>query len=123
MLYYSYFIKKDGICMDIQLKKGVLDLCVLSLLTKKDRYGYELVNEISKTITISEGTIYPLLRRLKRDGYVTTYLEESAEGAPRKYYQLTSSGKKLEKQLEQEWVSFVEKVGEFLNERGGKQDG
>ena len=49
--------------MNIQFKKGVLELCVLSLLTKQNRYGYELVNEISKNIEISEGTIYPLLRR------------------------------------------------------------
>ena len=73
--------------MNIQLKKGVLDLCVLSLLLKThDRYGYELVAEISKCIEISEGTIYPLLRRLKNEGYVSTYLEESSEGPPRKYY-------------------------------------
>lgn len=109
--------------MDIQLKKGVLELCVLSLLTEKDRYGYELVNEISKNITISEGTIYPLLRRLKRDGHVTTYLEESAEGAPRKYYSLTPSGKKLGKELEQDWLSFVEKVSKFLNKRGVLKNG
>ena len=78
--------------MNIQFKKGVLELCVLALLAKKNRYGYELVNEISKKIKISEGTIYPLLRRLKKEGYVTTYLEESREGAPRKYYELTEKG-------------------------------
>jgi len=51
--------------MNIQFRKGVLELCTLALLAKKNRYGYELVNEISKNISISEGTIYPLLRRLK----------------------------------------------------------
>ncbi|MBN1383850.1 MAG: PadR family transcriptional regulator, partial [Elusimicrobia bacterium] len=85
--------------MNIQFKKGVLELCALALLAKKNRYGYELVNEISKNISISEGTIYPLLRRLKNDGYVTTYLEESSEGAARKYYQLTEAGKKMGKEL------------------------
>ena len=60
--------------MNIQLKKGVLELCVLSMLTKKDCYGYELVNEISKNIMIAEGTIYPLLKRLKDEGFLTTFL-------------------------------------------------
>ncbi|MDD3074592.1 MAG: PadR family transcriptional regulator, partial [Eubacteriales bacterium] len=63
--------------MNIQFKKGVLELCVLSLLTKRDFYGYELVEYISQHIDISDGTIYPLLRRFRADGYVTTYLQES----------------------------------------------
>lgn len=92
----------------------------MALLAKKNRYGYELVNEISKSISISEGTIYPLLRRLKNDGYVTTYLEESKEGAPRKYYQLTAGGKKMEKELEEEWKTFIGKVNIFL--KGGVKD-
>jgi len=100
--------------MNIQFKKGVLELCALTLLAKKDRYGYELVNEISRNISISEGTIYPLLRRLKNDGYVTTYLEESKEGAARKYYKLTDTGKKMEKELREEWLTFVKKVNIFL---------
>ena len=103
--------------MNIQFKKGVLELCALALLAKKNRYGYELVNEISKRISISEGTIYPLLRRLKNDGYVTTYLEESKEGAPRKYYQLTDEGKNMEKDLKKEWKTFVKEVDSFL--KGG----
>ncbi len=106
--------------MNIQFKKGVLELCALALLGKKNRYGYELVNEISKRISISEGTIYPLLRRLKNDGYVTTYLEESKEGAPRKYYQLTGDGKKMEKDLKKEWKTFVKEVNSFL--KGGAGD-
>ncbi|MDD5621740.1 MAG: PadR family transcriptional regulator [Actinomycetota bacterium] len=106
--------------MNIQFKKGVLELCALALLAKKNRYGYELVNEISKTISISEGTIYPLLRRLKNDGFVTTYLEESSEGAPRKYYQLTKSGKEMEKELMEEWLTFVKQVNSFI--KGGVKD-
>lgn len=103
--------------MNIQFKKGVLELCALALLAKKNRYGYEMVNEISKRISISEGTIYPLLRRLKNDRYVTTYLEESREGAPRKYYQLTEEGRKMEKELKSEWKTFVKEVDGFL--KGG----
>jgi len=102
--------------MDIQLKKGVLELCVLKLLEKRDWYGYELVSEISKTIAIAEGTIYPLLRRVKENGYVTTYLEESTEGPPRKYYILTPKGQEVCKQLESEWLDFAGKVNNFINQ-------
>jgi PadR family transcriptional regulator, regulatory protein PadR len=103
--------------MNTQFKKGVLELCVLSLLVKQNRYGYDLVNEISKNIEISEGTIYPLLRRLKNVGYVTTYLQESQEGAPRKYYKLTPSGEKITEEMKKDWEDFVEKVGVLL--KGG----
>jgi len=100
--------------MNTQFKKGVLELCVLSLLNKQNRYGYDLVNEISKNIEISEGTIYPLLRRLKNVGYVTTYLQESQEGAPRKYYRLTASGEKITDEMKKDWIDFVEKVNDLL---------
>ena len=106
--------------MNIQFKKGVLELCALALIAKKNCYGYELVNEISKNISISEGTIYPLLRRLKNEGYVTTYLQESREGAPRKYYKLTESGKKMGKSSKEEWLTFVKKVNRFL--KGGVEN-
>ena len=99
--------------MNIQLKKGVLELCVLSLLNSSDRYGYELVAEISKCIEISEGTIYPLLRRLKNEGYVETYLTESNEGPPRKYYKLTEKGEQTRIDFLGEWrdlVSGMEKI-------------
>ena len=96
--------------MNIQLKKGVLELCVLSLLKTDDRYGYELVAEISKSISISEGTIYPLLRRLKNEGYVETYLEESSEGPPRKYYKLTDKGEQMREEFLDDWNSFIDGV-------------
>ena len=102
--------------MNIQFKKGVLELCVLSMLFKKDCYGYELVNEISKNIMISEGTIYPLLKRLKDEGYFTTYLEESKEGPPRKYYKLTELGAQTKRELEKEWTSFVQGVNKIVEE-------
>ena len=96
--------------MNIQLKKGVLELCVLSLLKTDDRYGYELVAEISKSISISEGTIYPLLRRLKNEGYVETYLEESSEGPPRKYYKLTDKGEVMREEFLDDWNAFIDGV-------------
>ena len=101
--------------MDTQFKKGVLELCVLTLLQIKDYYGYELVTEISKNISISEGTIYPLLRRLKKDGHVKKYLKESQEGPPRKYYKLTLEGEEERKRLKKEWNEFFVKVNTFLS--------
>jgi len=106
--------------MNIQFKKGVLELCVLSVLVRRDCYGYELVQEISRNIDISEGTIYPLLRRLKGDGYVTAYLEESSEGPPRKYYQLTELGKATLATLTQEWEDFVTRVNRIV--KGAPED-
>ena len=96
--------------MNIQFKKGVLELCVLSFLSHGDRYGYELASSLSEKIDISDGTIYPILRRLKSDGYVTTYLRESNEGPPRKYYKLTNEGNKERKELHSQWKKFVASV-------------
>ena len=71
-------------------KRGTVDLVVLSVLLEKDMYGYEIVSEVSKIIEVNEGTIYPLLKRLTNEKYFETYLRESTEGPPRKYYHLTS---------------------------------
>lgn len=81
--------------MNIQFKKGVLDLCVLSLLFKRDCYGYEISEYLSGKIEIADGTVYPILRKLKSDGLLTTYLSEESGGPPRKYYSLTDLGRKM----------------------------
>lgn len=100
--------------LNIQLKKGVLELCVLSMLKRKDKYGYELIAEISRSIKISEGTIYPLLRRLRNEGYVVTYLEESSEGPPRKYYRLTEKGESTRVEFRREWNEFTRGVSAII---------
>lgn len=102
--------------MNIQFKKGVLELCVLAMLNNKDCYGYELVEMISGNILISEGTIYPLLKRLKEEGYFTTYLQESQEGPPRKYYSITDLGRQTKKELEDEWYTFIKGVSRIIKE-------
>ncbi len=104
--------------MDTQFKKGVMDLCVLSLVEKKDYYGYELVQKISQMISISEGTVYPILKRLKNEGYLETYLRESREGPSRKYYSLTKKGKMKSKELNNEWSGFIKKINKILGENG-----
>lgn len=79
--------------MNIQYKKGVLELCVLSLLKKHDCYGYEISDYLSSRIDIADGTVYPILRKLKSEGLVSTYMQEESGGPPRKYYSLTSLGR------------------------------
>lgn len=100
--------------MNTQFKKGVLELCVLALAAEKDFYGYELVGTLSKHIAISEGTVYPLLRRLTKDGYFDTYLEESQEGPSRKYYRLTTSGHSYKDELVGEWKLFYKGVNQII---------
>ncbi len=103
--------------MNAQFKKGVLELCVLVILDKKDCYGYEMVDEISKSISISEGTIYPLLRRLKNEGLLVSYLKESQEGPSRKYYKLTDMGKEKKEKLVEEWDEFSVGVNNLLHSK------
>lgn len=102
--------------MNVQFKKGVLNLCVLVLLEKRDCYGYELVQKISDQIAISEGAVYPLLRRLLKDGYFTSYLKESTEGPPRKYYQLTETGRAYLHEQLIEWQQFTTGVNAIIEE-------
>ncbi len=100
--------------MNIQYKKGVLELCILSILNKKDMYGYELSEYLSKKIDISDGTVYPILRKLKSEGLVKTYLTEESSGPPRKYYSLTESGKTQFKNDSKEWLEFSEIVNQII---------
>ncbi len=78
--------------MNAQVKKGVLKLCVLALLERRDWYGYEISDYLTRLIDIADGTVYPLLRKMKSDGLLSTYLQEESGGPPRKYYSLTGAG-------------------------------
>lgn len=104
--------------MNTQFKKGVLELCVLSLLKQGDKYGYELADTVGKQIDISEGTIYPLLKRLRAEGYFEVYLKESTSGPARKYYKLTQKGKDMQAHLEAEWQEFIKSVSTFIGGDG-----
>ena len=102
--------------MNSQFKKGVLELIVLLSVNKKDVYGYELVLEVSKVVSVNEGTIYPLLKRLTNEKYFYTYLVESNEGPSRKYYKITVLGEKRLKELKNGWNEFSLSVGNFIKE-------
>lgn len=100
--------------MDIQLKKGVLDMCILYILNKNDSYGYDITEKISKFIEVSEGTVYPILRKLNDDNFLTTYLMESVNGPPRKYYQITDLGRKRYLKLKEDWEKINVQVSRLI---------
>jgi PadR family transcriptional regulator, regulatory protein PadR len=81
----------------IQVRKGLLELCILNALAEEERYGYDLVKTLTSVpgLGVTEGTLYPLLSRLRVQGLITARLEESPEGPARKYYSLSKEGKKV----------------------------
>ena len=100
--------------VQVQLKKGVLELCVLALLSRGDAYAYDIASRLAKGIGMGEGTIYPLMRRMQSDGLVATYLVESPSGPPRKYYRLTEAGKRSFTTQKDAWSSFSGAVDEIV---------
>lgn len=107
-----------------QLRKGVLEYCVLALLLEGQRYGFELVRALSEAegLLVSEGTIYPLLSRLRRDDLVSTSWQESESGPPRRYYRLTDTGKRALGEFSAEWIRFRDAVDALLTTQGEKGD-
>jgi PadR family transcriptional regulator, regulatory protein PadR len=102
--------------IDIQLKKGALDLCVLALLSRGDSYAYEIASRLAEAIGMGEGTIYPLMRRMQSDGLVETYMVESSAGPSRKYYRLTGAGLTSFAAQKDAWHSFAGAVQSILGE-------
>lgn len=95
-----------------QLRKGLLEMCILNAIKPGRAYGYEIVRRLRQIegLVIGEGTIYPILSRFKREGLVETHLEESSEGPARKYYELSDRGKKLLKKMNATWETIVRGV-------------
>ena len=102
--------------IEIQLKKGVLGLCVLALLSRADSYSYEIASKLAQAVDMGEGTIYPLMRRMQSDGLVETYFEESSTGPARKYYRLTPVGRTSLSAQKAEWTAFSAAVGVILGD-------
>lgn len=93
--------------MDIQLKRGLLENCVLAVLHKNDSYGYQIIKDISPCISISESTLYPILKRLEASGYLTVYTTEH-NGRLRKYYRITQEGSQQLQNFLQEWKEVMD---------------
>lgn len=97
-----------------QLKKGVLEMVVLSKIADHDRYGYDIYQDISHNMAISESTIYPILRKITKEGLCETYLRESTEGPPRKYFRISFKGKKRLDELQKDWNKFQRVVNKMI---------
>lgn len=99
-----------------QMRRGTLQYCVLSLLADEERYGFDLVRGLAEMdgMVTSEGTIYPLLSRLRRDGLVESTWQESPSGPPRRYYRLTTAGRAALKAFRIEWRRFRDAVDHFV---------
>jgi PadR family transcriptional regulator, regulatory protein PadR len=102
-----------------QLRRGALEFCVLALLRNGERYGFELVRTLSDVdgMVTSEGTIYPLLTRLRKEELVTTFWRESESGPPRRYYRLTDAGDRALTDFTTEWARFRDAVDSLLAAR------
>lgn len=92
------------------------------MLKNKDRYGYEISDNLSKSIDIADGTVYPILRKLKSDGLVTTYLSEESGGPPRKYYSLTELGKSTFENDRADYLEFAKTVESMLKENTDEKE-
>ncbi|MBR6651511.1 MAG: PadR family transcriptional regulator [Clostridia bacterium] len=107
--------------MDIQLKRGLLDVCVLAAIKDNDSYGYQIIKDVKPYITISESTLYPILRRLEAGKYLTVYSAEH-NGRLRKYYKITPVGLKRISDFTEEWkeimsiYQFITKASEHNDE-------
>lgn len=98
-----------------QMKKGVLEFCILSILSDGENYPSEIIEKMkSAKLIVVEGTLYPLLMRLKNDGLLSYRWEESTSGPPRKYYKLTPIGKQYLKELKTTWSELVDAVNKTL---------
>ncbi len=105
-----------------QLRRGVLEFCVLALLRDTERYSFEIVRALGQSdgLVTTEGTLYPLLSRLRKDGVVQTTWRESASGPPRRYYRLTPTGQAQLSAFATEWTRFRDSVDVLLSPRGSR---
>ena len=102
--------------MDMQLKKGLLDVCVLAAIQKEDSYGYQIIKDMKPFIEISESTLYPILRRLEASDLLSVYTREY-NGRLRKYYHITSAGKERLAAFASEWSEIVS-IYRFVTREG-----
>src|SRR6476661_7877709 len=100
-----------------QMRKGVLELCILAILSQGDAYPTEIIDKLKESkLVVVEGTLYPLLTRLKNTGLLGYRWEESTSGPPRKYYKLTSDGEKFLAELQASWSELVDAVNKTISQ-------
>ncbi len=98
-----------------QMRKGVLELCTLAIISEKDAYASDIIDTLKESdLIVVEGTLYPMLTRLKNEGMLSYRWEESTSGPPRKYYQLTDEGKETLSRLRQNWEDLTKAVNKII---------
>ncbi|WP_068598039.1 PadR family transcriptional regulator [Vaginella massiliensis] len=103
--------------IQVQMRKGVLEYCILSIIKRGDAYASDIIDELKKAeMIVVEGTLYPLLTRLKNDNFLQYRWEESTLGPPRKYYALTAEGEQFLSQLASTWDRLQEAVNKVTRE-------
>ena len=102
--------------MDIQMKRGLLDVCVLAAIQHEESYGYQIIKDIKPYMEISESTLYPILRRLEGAKYLTVRTVEH-NGRLRKYYQITEAGRARIEEFKEEWKEMIS-IFQFVTREG-----
>ena len=106
--------------MDVQLRRGLLEVCVLAAVARHDSYGYQIVREMEPFVEISESTLYPILRRLEAGEMLSVYSVEHS-GRLRKYYRITDKGRMRLAEFEEEWSEMV-RIHSCLAGRGAEDE-
>src|SRR5882724_8617677 len=105
----------EKVSAQAQMRKGVLELCILSILSNGDAYPTEIIDKLKETkLVVVEGTLYPLLTRLKNTGLLAYRWEESTSGPPRKYYKLTEKEEQYLKEVQQSWFELADIVNKTI---------
>lgn len=109
----------------VQVKRGILEYCVLTIVNKEPSYGYDLVTTLGEwnSLATKEGTLYPLLRRLQKDGLIDSFWRESESGPPRKYYRLTAKGREHLSLMDDEWGKLTSAIQELKSHKGDDSNG
>lgn len=100
--------------MNSQFKKGIIEMCVIAVVSQKDMYGFEVIETLASAIEVNENTVYPILRRLTDQGLFTIYMEPTTQGAPRKYFRITQAGKDKMNEYRKEWDDFLSGVYKIM---------
>ena len=103
--------------MAFQLGSALLEACVLAIVHREDTYGYKLTQEVKQIMDVSESTLYPVLRRLQKDGFLETY-DQPYQGRNRRYYRITAAGRTQFNEFWKQWNGFRDKIDEVMN--GGR---
>ena len=102
--------------IQVQLRKGILELCILNIISRGEVYASDMISELTGAkMMVVEGTLYPLLTRLKNSGFLDYKWVESPSGPPRKYYMLTESGRLFLAELDSTWLELVASVSQIMN--------